>query len=223
MGGLYIVTYNVIEVESRSKGEKGIDFEIFSWNSHTHKILKNLNCIYNRVPSTTPRVYSGIRPSPSLQNSSNTWVSNIRLFLGKNERKNVCAQNCLWLIHIRSIYGISVCSLYINQNSRMIVNLPSFSNSHPIVKLSPNCTKKQKNREPERAIILYDEQDTSIVQIGNLLYEKGVDNVFILTGGLKRFAEVCRIGRILWKLGRMFICTCTYIFVFFLFICSFGV
>lgn len=46
-----------------------------------------------------------------------------------------------------------------------------------------------RNREPERAIIVYDEADVSAAAVGNLLYEKGVDNVFVLSGGLRRFFE----------------------------------
>mmetsp|Transcript_17219 Transcript_17219/g.55142 ORF Transcript_17219/g.55142 Transcript_17219/m.55142 type:complete len:144 (+) Transcript_17219:535-966(+) len=44
------------------------------------------------------------------------------------------------------------------------------------------------NKEPERIIVIYDGADTTAVHTGNLFFEKGVDNVFVLTGGLAELA-----------------------------------
>ena len=40
-----------------------------------------------------------------------------------------------------------------------------------------------RNAEPSKIIILYDDNESRAVPCGNLFYEKGVDNVFIISGG----------------------------------------
>lgn len=39
------------------------------------------------------------------------------------------------------------------------------------------------NKEPERIIVIYDDDERTAVPTANLFYEKAVDNVFIITGG----------------------------------------
>jgi hypothetical protein len=39
-------------------------------------------------------------------------------------------------------------------------------------------------------IVIYHDDDVQAAPVASLLIEKGVDNVFVLSGGLKRFAEV---------------------------------
>lgn len=41
------------------------------------------------------------------------------------------------------------------------------------------------NKEPEKIIIIYDLDERVAVPAGNLFFEKGVDNVFLLSGGLR--------------------------------------
>ena len=44
------------------------------------------------------------------------------------------------------------------------------------------------NKEPERIIIVYDNDERTAVPTANLFYEKNVDNVFVITGGLNALA-----------------------------------
>eukprot|EP00899_Mesostigma_viride_P023285 jgi/Mesvir1/4140/Mv13052-RA.1 len=47
-----------------------------------------------------------------------------------------------------------------------------------------------KNKEPERIIVLYDEDEKVAVPTANAFFEKGVDNVFIIQGGLREMSTV---------------------------------
>lgn len=44
------------------------------------------------------------------------------------------------------------------------------------------------NKEPERIIVVYDDDERTAVSTANLFYEKNVDNVFVITGGLNALA-----------------------------------
>ncbi|CAM6104966.1 unnamed protein product [Calypogeia fissa] len=45
------------------------------------------------------------------------------------------------------------------------------------------------NKEPERIIVIYDDDEYVMASAGNLFFEKGVDNIFVLHGGLKEVAS----------------------------------
>mmetsp|Transcript_25719 Transcript_25719/g.31176 ORF Transcript_25719/g.31176 Transcript_25719/m.31176 type:complete len:156 (+) Transcript_25719:171-638(+) len=45
------------------------------------------------------------------------------------------------------------------------------------------------NKEPDKIIIIYDSDERIVVPAGNLFFEKGIDNVFVLSGGLKALAQ----------------------------------
>uniref|UniRef100_A0A061S6Y0 Centrosomal protein CEP41 n=1 Tax=Tetraselmis sp. GSL018 TaxID=582737 RepID=A0A061S6Y0_9CHLO len=45
------------------------------------------------------------------------------------------------------------------------------------------------NREPERIIVIYDLDERIVLNAGNLFFEKGIDNVFVLSGGMKKLAK----------------------------------
>eukprot|EP00245_Coleochaete_scutata_P014051 TRINITY_DN5891_c0_g1_i1.p1 TRINITY_DN5891_c0_g1~~TRINITY_DN5891_c0_g1_i1.p1 ORF type:complete len:232 (+),score=42.76 TRINITY_DN5891_c0_g1_i1:61-756(+) len=45
------------------------------------------------------------------------------------------------------------------------------------------------NKEPDKIIVIYDEDEKISVPTGNLFYEKGVDNVFVISGGLRELGE----------------------------------
>lgn len=60
--------------------------------------------------------------------------------------------------------------------------MSKYRNSKPF----PN--KYQKNSEG-RIIIIYDNDEKVTVGMGNLFFEKGIDNVMILSGGLHAFVE----------------------------------
>ncbi|OAE25478.1 hypothetical protein AXG93_3698s1130 [Marchantia polymorpha subsp. ruderalis] len=45
------------------------------------------------------------------------------------------------------------------------------------------------NKEPEKIIVIYDDDEQSVVSAGNLFIEKGVDNIFVLHGGLEEVAN----------------------------------
>ena len=45
------------------------------------------------------------------------------------------------------------------------------------------------NAEPERIIVIYDLKERQAVHAGNLFFEKGVDNVFVLSKGLNGVAQ----------------------------------
>eukprot|EP00877_Chromochloris_zofingiensis_P011616 jgi/Chrzof1/6708/Cz19g06120.t1 len=53
------------------------------------------------------------------------------------------------------------------------------------------CVLAQSNREPERLIILYDNDERVAAPAGNLFYEKGVDNAYVLTSGLTKLVGKC--------------------------------
>lgn len=44
------------------------------------------------------------------------------------------------------------------------------------------------NKEPKKIIVFYDDNGLSALSTGNLFAEKGVDNIFMLNGGLKEMA-----------------------------------
>ncbi|EFJ11112.1 hypothetical protein SELMODRAFT_426626 [Selaginella moellendorffii] len=50
----------------------------------------------------------------------------------------------------------------------------------------------QMNKEPDKIIIFYDEDEHTGASTGNLFVEKGVENIFMLSGGLKEVATKCR-------------------------------
>ena len=45
------------------------------------------------------------------------------------------------------------------------------------------------NREPEKIIVVYDMKERQSVIAGNIFFEKGIDNVCMLSGGLAEFAN----------------------------------
>uniref|UniRef100_A0A7S0RQB0 Rhodanese domain-containing protein n=1 Tax=Pyramimonas obovata TaxID=1411642 RepID=A0A7S0RQB0_9CHLO len=45
------------------------------------------------------------------------------------------------------------------------------------------------NKEPERIIIIYDDDERIAATAANLFFEKGTDNVLLLTGGLRKFGS----------------------------------
>ena len=45
------------------------------------------------------------------------------------------------------------------------------------------------NKEPDRIIVVYDANERLASPAGNQFFEKGVDNVFVLTGGLRALVE----------------------------------
>lgn len=48
-----------------------------------------------------------------------------------------------------------------------------------------------KNRHPDRVVVLYCDDERVSAPAAELLFEKGWDNVLVLTGGLRRFRDVC--------------------------------
>lgn len=47
----------------------------------------------------------------------------------------------------------------------------------------------QFRNKPNKMIVLYDDDEKIACNMGNLCYEKGFDNVYILSGGLHKFAS----------------------------------
>eukprot|EP00242_Pyramimonas_sp_CCMP2087_P008364 CAMPEP_0198212006 /NCGR_PEP_ID=MMETSP1445-20131203/25470_1 /TAXON_ID=36898 /ORGANISM="Pyramimonas sp., Strain CCMP2087" /LENGTH=188 /DNA_ID=CAMNT_0043886377 /DNA_START=213 /DNA_END=776 /DNA_ORIENTATION=+ len=85
------------------------------------------------------------------------------------------------LLDMRDAEDYQVCHL----NSAMSYPLPMLHrsvNNFTIEILS------YANKEPERIIIVYDSDERIATQGANLFFEKGTDNVFVLTGGLNKFA-----------------------------------
>jgi centrosomal protein CEP41 len=46
----------------------------------------------------------------------------------------------------------------------------------------------QKNK-PNKLIIIYHEDDKSGIQVASVLFEKGFDNIYLLTGGIEEFYQ----------------------------------
>eukprot|EP00192_Tetraselmis_astigmatica_P020699 CAMPEP_0117698484 /NCGR_PEP_ID=MMETSP0804-20121206/29783_1 /TAXON_ID=1074897 /ORGANISM="Tetraselmis astigmatica, Strain CCMP880" /LENGTH=277 /DNA_ID=CAMNT_0005512797 /DNA_START=200 /DNA_END=1032 /DNA_ORIENTATION=- len=45
------------------------------------------------------------------------------------------------------------------------------------------------NCEPEKIIVIYDMDERKAINAGNLFFEKGIDNVFVLSGGMKKLQK----------------------------------
>eukprot|EP00164_Ancoracysta_twista_P007090 GFYU01010010.1.p1 GENE.GFYU01010010.1~~GFYU01010010.1.p1 ORF type:complete len:299 (+),score=78.22 GFYU01010010.1:118-1014(+) len=74
-----------------------------------------------------------------------------------------------------------------NCNIRTSVSYP-ISNFHHAVNPFQGEVFRYKNQE-EKIIVIYDEDERLSIQAANFFYEKGVDNVYVLTGGLRGFAQ----------------------------------